>query len=52
MVFNLYVLDGYSHQEIADILSVSVNTSKSQLSKARRMLRDKVEKYRKQYKYA
>jgi RNA polymerase sigma-70 factor (ECF subfamily) len=52
MVFNLYVLDGYSHQEIADILSVSINTSKSQLSKARRMLRDKVEKYRKQYKYA
>ena len=49
MVFNLYVLDGYTHQEIADILDVSINTSKSQLSKARKMLRDKVEAYRKQY---
>ncbi|MCT4581582.1 MAG: sigma-70 family RNA polymerase sigma factor [Flavobacteriales bacterium] len=38
-VFNLYVLEGYSHQEIADILSISVNTSKSQLSKARKFLK-------------
>lgn len=38
-VFNLYVLEGYTHQEIADILSISVNTSKSQLSKARKFLK-------------
>lgn len=34
-VFNLYVIEGYSHQEIADELNISVNTSKSQLSRAR-----------------
>lgn len=38
-VFNLYVLEGYTHQEIAEILSISVNTSKSQLSKARKFLK-------------
>lgn len=39
-VFNLYVMEGYSHQEIADILSISINTSKSQLSKARKFLKN------------
>ncbi len=38
-VFNLYVMEGYTHQEIADILEISVNTSKSQLSKARKFLK-------------
>lgn len=38
-VFNLYVVEGYSHQEIADLLGVNVNTSKSQLSKAKATLR-------------
>jgi len=38
-VFNLYVVEGYSHQEIAEILSISINTSKSQLSKARKFLK-------------
>lgn len=38
-VFNLYVIEGYTHQEIAEILSISENTSKSQLSKARKFLR-------------
>jgi RNA polymerase sigma-70 factor (ECF subfamily) len=38
-VFNLYCLEGYSHKEIAEILNVSENTSKSQLSKARKYLR-------------
>lgn len=37
-VFNLYVFEQYSHQEIADVLGISVNTSKSQLMKARRYL--------------
>jgi RNA polymerase sigma factor (sigma-70 family) len=37
-VFNLYVLDGLSHQEIADMLGVSINTSKSQLIMARQRL--------------
>ena len=38
-VFNLYVVEGYSHKEIAEILEVSENTSKSQLSKARKYLK-------------
>lgn len=38
-VFNLYVMEGYSHKEIAEILEVTENTSKSQLSKARKYLK-------------
>ncbi len=34
-VFNMYVIDGFTHQEIADQLGISVGTSKSSLSKAR-----------------
>jgi RNA polymerase sigma factor (sigma-70 family) len=37
-VFNLFVIDGYSHYEIADLLGVSVGTSKSNLSRARVLL--------------
>ncbi len=39
VVFNLYVLDGYTHQEIAESLSISVGTSKSQLARAKMKLR-------------
>lgn len=42
-IFNLYVLEGYNHQEIAQIMSISVGTSKSQLAKAKRMLRNQLE---------
>lgn len=38
MVFNLYVIEGYKHHEIAEIMNISENTSKSQLMKARRCL--------------
>ena len=41
-VFNLYVIDGYNHFEIADILNISVGTSKSCLSRARVMLQDSI----------
>ncbi len=34
-VFNMYAIEGYTHQEIADQLNISVNTSKSQYSRAR-----------------
>lgn len=44
LVFNLYVIEGNSHQEIADQLGVSVNTSKSQLSRAKATLRKMLEK--------
>jgi RNA polymerase sigma-70 factor (ECF subfamily) len=42
MVFNLYSIDGYSHQEIADQLGISENTSKSQLSRARALLQKRL----------
>lgn len=38
-VFNLFVIEGYSHQEIADMLNISEGTSKSQLSRAKKMLK-------------
>jgi RNA polymerase sigma-70 factor (ECF subfamily) len=37
-VFNLYVLDGFTHKEIAEVLEISENTSKTQLFKARKFL--------------
>jgi RNA polymerase sigma factor (sigma-70 family) len=37
-IFNLFEVEGYSHPEIAELLKISVNTSKSQLMKARRQL--------------
>jgi len=43
MVFNLYVLDGYSHKEIAKKLEISEGTSKSNLSRARTILKNKIE---------
>lgn len=42
MVFNLYAIEGYSHQEISEELGISVGTSKSNLSRARTILQDKV----------
>jgi RNA polymerase sigma-70 factor (ECF subfamily) len=39
-VFNLYAIDGYKHEEIAEMLNISVGTSKSNLSKARANLRE------------
>lgn len=41
-VFSLYVIEGYKHKEIARMLEISENTSKSQLSKARKMLQEKL----------
>lgn len=42
IVFNLYAIDGYSHQEIATQLGISENTSKSQLSRARAYLQKRL----------
>ena len=44
LVFNLYVLDNFSHKEIAELLSISEGTSKSNLSRARQLLKNKLEK--------
>lgn len=43
-VFNLYVIEGYAHKEIAQMLGVSENTSKSQLRKARNQLMNDINK--------
>ena len=42
-VFNLYVLDGFSHKEIAEIMNISTGTSKSNLARARVILKEKIE---------
>jgi len=42
MVFNLYAIEGYSHKEIAEKLQISLNTSKTQLFKARRILKEQI----------
>lgn len=43
-VFNLYAIEGYSHKEIAEQLSITVSTSKSQYSRAKSLLRSIIEK--------
>lgn len=44
-VFNLYAIEGYSHKEISELLNISEGTSKSNLSRARIILQEKVKKY-------
>jgi RNA polymerase sigma factor (sigma-70 family) len=44
-VFNMYVVEGYSHKEIADMLGISEGTSKSQLSRAKVILQDMVRNF-------
>lgn len=45
--FCLFAIDGYSHQEIAETLGISVGTSKSNVSRARKMLKERLEKHEK-----
>ena len=44
LTFNLYVLDGYSHKEISEMLGTSLGTSKSNLARARMILKEKIKK--------
>ncbi len=44
MVFNMNIIEGYTHKEISQKLDISVNTSKSQLSRARKVLQNKISK--------
>lgn len=46
LVFNLYVLDGYSHKDIAEMLKINVGTSKSNLARARQILKKNIEDYK------
>lgn len=45
IVFNMYAVEGYSHDEIAKALNISSSTSRSQLLRARKMLQEKIMKY-------
>ena len=44
LTFNMYVLDGYSHKEISEALGTSLGTSKSNLARARMILKEKIKK--------
>jgi RNA polymerase sigma factor (sigma-70 family) len=46
LVFNLYVLDGYTHKEIGALMGISDGTSKSNLARARLLLQTKIEAFR------
>jgi RNA polymerase sigma-70 factor (ECF subfamily) len=43
-VFNLYAVEGFSHEEIAEQLGITIGTSKSQLFKAREFLKKIIDK--------
>ena len=43
LVFNLYVIDDYSHKEIAEMLGINIGTSKSNLSRAKAILKEKID---------
>ncbi|MEM0517673.1 MULTISPECIES: RNA polymerase sigma factor [Aequorivita] len=45
LVFSMYVMDGYQHKEIAEMLGISDGTSKSNLARARAILKNKIEHY-------
>lgn len=45
LVFNLYVIDGYSHKEIGDMLDITDGTSKSNLARAKMILKEKIQNY-------
>ena len=42
VIFNLYLLEGYQHKDIAEMLNISVSTSKSQYQRARKLLQEKL----------
>lgn len=45
LIFNLFVIEGYSHEEIARKLNISTGTSKSQVSRAKSLLKDLIVKF-------
>lgn len=51
MVFVMYAIEGYKHNEIAELLNITEGTSKSQLFKARKMLQEKIKELNKTTSY-
>lgn len=49
-VFNMYVIEGYTHKQIAEMLGISEGTSKSQLSRAKSILQELVQKHIEKHK--
>jgi len=49
VVFNLFAIEGYNHKEIGEVLNISEGTSKSQYSRAKSLLRSKLEGQKKEY---
>lgn len=49
VIFNLYAIEGYKHQEIAEMLEISVGTSKSQYYRAKFLLRERMKEKNKKY---
>jgi RNA polymerase sigma-70 factor (ECF subfamily) len=47
MVFNLYAIEGFKHKEISELLGINEGTSKSQLSHARKFLKEQISKLKK-----
>ena len=47
LIFNLYAIEGFKHHEIATLLSINEGTSKSQLSHARKLLKEQILKMKK-----
>jgi len=50
VVFSLYAIEGYKHKEIAKLLKIDINTSKSQYSRAKKMIRKKLESFSREAK--
>jgi len=50
MVFNLYAIEGYKHKEISKLLEIDINTSKSQYSRAKKLIRKKLNQFKKEAK--
>ncbi|MEN8120851.1 MAG: sigma-70 family RNA polymerase sigma factor [Bacteroidota bacterium] len=50
MVFNLYAIEGYKHKEISKLLKIDINTSKSQYSRAKKVIRKKLSQLKKEAK--
>ncbi len=50
MIFNLYAIEGYKHKEISALLEIDINTSKSQYSRAKKLIRKKLNQLKKEAK--
>ena len=48
MVFNMYAIEGYKHKEIAEMMGIDVSTSKSQYSRARKLIQQRLEELQKE----